>query len=449
LLRKREVTGYCRPVTSVVLRLLFVLVLLGPAAVAPGGVVFAQGQGGTLTVDSQAVTSHFPDTVDFSLRAHGFDTYRVELNYRLAGDPVTAQVEVPIDSQTANVSVQTTLDLATHYIPAGSEVIYYWTLTGDSNAPVYTPEQTFVMSDGRYHWQTLTDSGKRVSVHWYDGDQSFGRSLLTTASEALGRLQTEIQAGLERPANIWVYSTPDELLSALPHSSPEWVGGQAFPPLSLVLAAIAPGDTAGDEIKRIVPHELSHLLLYQATRNPYNTPPAWMDEGLAVHNQEVQDPSEERAVRDAAGRGTLIPLKALSGAFGADAEVATLSYGESRSVMEFVLGDKRYGPARFARTVAAFKDGVTYDDALKAGLGITVDELDRQWRDSLPYEVKPAATPAPGQGYTTRPGAGVNGDFGTSVWGTAAIMVVMGACLVLFLAGGVLTLVMLMRGRRA
>jgi hypothetical protein len=429
---------------------LFVVALLAMLFAAPGARVFAQGQAGSVTVDSQVAKPHFPETVDFSLRAHGFEAYRAELNYRLVGDPVTAQIEVPLEAQTANVSVQTTLDLSTHYIPPGTEVVYYWTLTGDTDQPVYTPEQTFTMPDERYHWQTLTDSGKRVSVHWYDGPQAFGRDALNTASEALGRLQTEIRVGLDRPASIWIYSTQDDLLGALPLNIPEWVGGQAFPDLSVVLAAIAPDESADEEVKRVVPHELSHLMLYQATRNPYNTPPAWMDEGLAVHNQEVQDPFEAQAVKNAASSGTLIPLKSLSGAFGADTDVATLSYGESGSVVGFILDDSRYGPDKFARTVASFKEGVTYDDALKAGLGITVDELDRQWRDSLPYEVKPQATAAPGQGqgYTTRP-SGPGTGIDTTVLGNAALLATLGACLVLFLAGGALTLVMLVRRRKA
>ena len=82
-------------------------------------------------------------------------------------------------------------------------------------------------------------------------------------------------------------------------------------------------------------------------------------------------------------------LKALSGSFGADEEMAVLSYAQSGSVVEFILDDPRYGPEKLARTVAAFKEGVTYDEALKAGLGVTVDELDEQWRQALPY--KPSA----------------------------------------------------------
>lgn len=431
------------------LRLLLVL-LVGFVWLLPlqGGRVFAQAVKPQLVVDNQAASPHFPDTVDFTLRAHGFEAYRADLNYRLVGDPVTSQVTVNLDSTSANINAQASLDLSTHYMPPGSTVVYYWTLTGDTAQAIYTPEKSFDLVDTRHHWQDLTDSKKQVSVHWYSGSQDFGKSLLDTSSEALGRLQTEIGAGLERPAGVWVYATQDDLLNALPKNLPEWVGGKAFPDLALVMAAIPDDLSSGDEIKRVVPHELSHLVLYQATRNPYNSPPAWMDEGLAVHNQEWQDPTEEAALKDAAAQGKVIPLKSLSGSFGADEAVATLSYAESRSVMDFVLSDSRYGSARFARTVAAFKEGVTYDDALKAGLGITTDELNREWLDTLPYKV---ATPGAqnGQGsssYVPRPAGDPGAIFGTA-WGNLAILAGVGVCALLFVLGGLLTLLALVRRR--
>ena len=57
------------------------------------------------------------------------------------------------------------------------------------------------------------------------------------------------------------------------------MGGKAFPELALVLAAIPDDETADSEIKRVIPHELSHLVLYQATRNPYNAPPPGSTKG--------------------------------------------------------------------------------------------------------------------------------------------------------------------------
>lgn len=343
----------------------------------------------SLVVDEQTATPKFPDRIDFKLKARGFQADRATLNYRLVGDPVTSGVQRKIDGSSATIEINLSLDLSIHYIPPGAEVAYYWTLQNTSGASEDTPAQTFKVLDERYNWRHLTNPEKRISVHWYEGSADFGKNLLDTASGALDRLQRDIGAGLQRPADIWVYATARDLRSALPYHTPEWVGGKAFPDLALVSAAIDDDETADLEIKRTIPHELSHLVLYQATRNPYNSPPAWLDEGIAVYNQETRYPDEEIALKEAAGKGRIVPLRALSGSFGADPETALLSYTQAGSVVEFILKDTRYGPEKLARTVAAFREGVTYDEALQAGLGITVDELDEQWRASLPYEIAP------------------------------------------------------------
>jgi hypothetical protein len=436
---RREYPGPCRAARTNTLLLLASLIVVLLLSVA--GVARAQ-TAQKLVVDSQTSILNFPDTVDFTLKAHGFETSRAELNYSVTGYSVTSGLNAALDAPASNLDLKVTLDLSTGYIPPGAEVVYYWTLSSDTDGDVYTPEKTFIMQDDRHAWQSLADAQKRVSVSWYDGDQQFGEALLTEASQALDRLQHDIGVGLARPASIWIYASQDDLLGALPRSNPEWVGGKAFPELSVVMADIANDTNAGDEIKRIVPHELSHLLLYQATRNPYNQPPAWMDEGLAVHNQETQDPAEEEALRQAAQAGKLVPLKALSGSFSADEQAAVLDYGESRSTLDFILSDNRYGPDKFARTVAAFRKGVTYDEAMNEGLGVTVDEIDAQWRQSLPYN-QPAASGSSPNAPATNPRTGPTLDLTT-----AGLLVALGACTALVLVAVVMVVIRLVKRTR-
>lgn len=396
----------------------------------------ALGTQHSVLVEEQSVEPHFPDNVRFRLKASGFETARAELNYRLVGDMVTAGVQADIEEVTSRPNLDVTLDLTTDYIPPGVEVEYYWTLTDEAGNTTDTPTATFKLVDEQYTWRSLSDPQGRVTVNWYEGGDDFGKLLLTVATGALDRLQNDIDVGLTRPAEIWVYATQDELLGALPVNIPEWVGGKAFPQLALVMAAIGDDDTAESEIKRTIPHELSHLVLYQATRNPYNVPPAWVDEGVAVYYQEAHDPAEEEALREAAENDALVPLLSLSGSFGAGEEAALLSYAESHSAVEFVLTDSRYGPEKLARTIAAFRQGVTYDEAFEAGLGATVEEIDEQWRASLPYEVKP-----PGE----RSASGRT-DLRRSVWDLLTWMV-LSIGTVFFAAGGLLTVILLMRRR--
>jgi hypothetical protein len=381
-------------------------------------------------VKAQDAAPHFPETIDFTLNATGFTAERAELNFSVLGESTTSGLTADLNEPTDTVETSVTLDLRTSYIPPGAQVTYYWKLTSPDGKTVDTPAKTFEMEDEGYNWRTLTDDKQRVRVHWYRGSSGFGHELLTAASDALNRLESQVSAGLPRRAEIWIYKDGEDLFDALPLHQPEWVGGQAYPDKGVILAAIADDEYADLEIKRTIPHEISHLVLYHAAKNPYNVPPAWLDEGLAVHNQDTPIPGSEESLQEAAEGGWLVPIKALSGSFGADEEAALLAYAESGSVVDFILSDPRYGHEKLAATVAAFKDGVTYDDALKAGLGITVDQLNEQWLDSLPYKVAPpGSAPRPVTQPNRLPG-----------WLEPLMYVAVGIFVVLFLVGGVVTL---------
>src|SRR5687767_5705109 len=330
------------------LTLLFALMLVViPSRVLAGSLTFPPAS--HVKVEVMEAAPNFPDTIDFVLRLKEYAAARAILNYKPVGRQITSEQEADIEATVPpGTDIRVTLDLSTHYMPPGVEVEYYWTLFDDAGGSTDTAVKTFKLLDERYSWQTYTDAESGLSVHWYsvrwqEGGSPFGEKLLETSTRAVERLQNEIGASLTRPAEIWVYNTQEELASALFEFNPEWVGAQAFPDLGLILAHISDDEAAEDEIKRLLPHELSHLVLYQATRNPYNTPPAWLEEGIAVHNQEVRYPDEEAALREAAEEGRLVPLKALSGSFGADEETSLLSYAQAGSVIDFVLEDSRYG----------------------------------------------------------------------------------------------------------
>ena len=112
------------------------------------------------------------------------------------------------------------------------------------------------------------------------------------------------------------------------------------------------------QISRVVPHEMTRLITYPASKNPYNTLPTWLDEGLATTNQETPDLRLRPLLYDAVTNGTLIPLSALNSPLPLDADKALLSYAESESVVGYIFN--AYRPGTMAALVAAFKDGLSY-----------------------------------------------------------------------------------------
>jgi hypothetical protein len=101
----------------------------------------------------------------------------------------------------------------------------------------------------------------------------------------------------------------------------------------------------------------------------------------------------------AAANGTLEPIPVLNSQFPYDAEGALLGYAQSESIVDFIAAT--YGDDAIARLIAVFREGVSYDEAVEQALGVTMEELDTQWRASI-QEAAEAA------------GAGTTGDNGTS-----------------------------------
>jgi hypothetical protein len=286
--------------------------------------------------------------------------------------------------------VETTfrLDTQVEFHSPGTEFHYYWTARDAAGRVAESPEQVLLYEDNRFVWQEV--STERIAVYWYEGEAAFGQMVLDTASRALDRLERDAGVEAEWLIRIYLYTSNRDFRGALGPNSAEWIGGQALPARAIIVANISPDDDW--EVRRMIPHEVSHLVLYQATHNPYAYNPNWLEEGIAVHNQEVADADFPYLVAEAARDGRLIPLRALSASFPSDTDLAILSYAESVSVVEFILD--RYGEEGLARLVAVFAEGETADAAVQRALGLSLDELEAEWRATLPAAER---TPVPGE----------------------------------------------------
>jgi hypothetical protein len=102
-----------------------------------------------------------------------------------------------------------------------------------------------------------------------------------------------------------------------------------------------------------------------------------------------------------------------------------------------------WGDEGMSKLLATLEEGVTYDDAIEQGLGITFDELDRRWREDLLADAQQVGATG-----ATRFGD----DGGVSPWGTigdalapASGTVVLGLVVLFALIAGLFSLV---RSRR-
>ena len=331
-----------------------------------------------LAVARNEAVSDFPNGMTFSLEAETADpVVGLELMYRAPGLE-TFSVELPaFESGTTELDVEHPIDLRAGDLPPGIDVDYHWRITEADGDIVETPEQTLLWADDRYDWTPL--AGPNVTVYAYNTDPAFQQAILDSAERTIANLAEAYDAEMDQPVRIWAYAGKDDLYGALAPNSEPWIAGAAYPGLHVIMAVLPPGDYS--ELGRVVPHEISHQVLHQATDNPFNAPPQWLDEGLATYWQESGRDRFYSYALQIGGTGQVPPLRTLNGIFPYDRDGATGAYALSLSAVMYILDT--WGDEGMAKLLATFDEGISHEDAVLEGLGITFDELDRRWREDL------------------------------------------------------------------
>jgi len=296
------------------------------------------------------------------------------------------------------ITLTATINLTETKLIPFSTVSYWWEVVDAAGNTARSTTQTLIYVDNRFAWHELTAGP--VRVHWYQGDSGFGSAAASAASEALPKIQQQIGVEPPSPLDVYVYASTDDLRSAVELAGREWLGGQARPELGVVLVAIPPGDSARLQMRRDIPHELTHLMTFVATTPNYEAAPRWLDEGLATLNEGDPNSTQAIAVQDAAAQNKLLPIEKLCGLFSTDASTALLAYGESRAVVQQIINE--YGSAGVQALLAAYRDGATCEGGVERALNTSLTGLEVKWRAQLqPSEITnpiASATAAPSTG---------------------------------------------------
>ncbi len=326
------------------------------------------------------MTVDFPDSLTFSMRASGDEIVHAEVFWRPAGSAATSMAEAVVTPGDP-ASAEHTVDTRVNYIPPGLNLEYFWRVTTSGGAIHQSETETTRYLDTRFEWSSL-ETGL-VNVYWYQGNDEFANNVSNAANRTLVRLFEQYGLATTKPMNIVVYANDRDFTGAMRPNSADWIGGVAYSGLSLIIVQLDPVSSANREIGRMIPHEVAHVVIHHAASNPYNSPPPWLDEGLATWIQETPDtrlaPILDRAVRE----GRLIPVPALRSSFPLDPDQAMLSYAQSVSVVEFLV--ETYGDETTGRLVTIYQDEVTHNQALEQVLGMSIEELDAAWKVWLDY----------------------------------------------------------------
>lgn len=331
------------------------------------------------TVEAETAVSYtFGQVMRFSLTAESEQP--IETAFLLFNTPTLAHtyvVEVDlVPSRT--VSLTHEISLPQVQLAPFTTVTYWWELsTGGHRTRVSGDSFTYV--DDRFHWQALTSED--VAVHWVEGDLSLGQTALDIVAQARPRLQDTIPVASAVPVRIYIYPSTADLRSALRLTGRDWVGANAHPQLGVLLVTAVNPRTATFDLGQSIPHELAHLLLYEATRPVYEQVPRWFEEGVATLAETVPNPDYDIVLQQAVAAQETIPFSTLCHSFPSDERRARLAYAQSASFVRFIQNN--HGNQALSQMVSVFADGADCKTAVQRVLGKSLDRLNAEWLERV------------------------------------------------------------------
>lgn len=271
--------------------------------------------------------------------------------------------------------VSITYDLSQQPIHPFARVYYWFELTRQDGSVHTTSSYWFDYLDNRFTWQT--NQSDLFEISWVDGDAAFGLKLQEIAREGLKKATTTLTVAPDLPIRIFVYPTVAALKEALNLSGQDWTAGHASPEIGVILVSNDNPTPERIEMERQIPHELMHILEYQATKGQYSNNPVWLSEGLATSVELYPDPDLQRVFNEAYANNSLFPFSSLCEGFPPDATDAQLAYAQSASFVNFLYG--RFGSQTILKLIENSTSGLTCENSVLTTLNSPLDQLQQEW----------------------------------------------------------------------
>jgi hypothetical protein len=359
--------------TLIALLTLFVVSLAGPTRASAAGI----------GVTENRVEHSFAQHVTFTLEATSdAEISQVYLFFRATYDEETEKTSIPLEEPAREIRVTYTHDVRRYPLPPFADITFWWQIEDAAGNQLKTAPEQFTYTDNRFRWKMVEASG--IFIHWMEGqgDPVFAQTALDIARASVKDIQAELRGPLPAPLDVFIYNSQSNLEAAMILTGRDWVGGQARPELGVVVIAVPPKQGYSSRMKRYLPHEITHLLVYElVSPQGYRNIPDWLNEGLATANEQLPTPEYALAVEEAREAGQLLSLEELCVPFSPDPRTAILSYAQSASVVRFIR--EEYGAEGIRRLLSAYADGASCRSGVEDALDVSFNKLENSWRVSL------------------------------------------------------------------
>lgn len=336
--------------------------------------------------------------IRFEVELQGSAPDRLELLMRTPYSESSFVVPVEPAGASATYDWDTSVD---HLTP-NTLVTYRWRATvGDE--VVLGPEETVRYEDDRegLDWQRaqLGDA----TVHWYGEAEAQARRFGELTADGVAQGEDLLGTRLAGPVDVFVYDSREDFFGALGPGAREWTGAAAYPELRTIFMWLGGGSSSYLEVAMV--HEVTHIVFFDATDNPFHEPARWLNEGIATWS-ESGDAGEQRGIVEfeASGAG-LFSFEAITAQFPIGERGGRLSYAQGTTMVDDIID--RHGREAIARIAAAYREGASDAEALEAGTGMAADELYAEFYAAFGVDVpQPIAAEPIAASDVDRPAAG-------------------------------------------
>ena len=330
---------------------------------------------GQIRVTSATHEVLFPDEVVFRLEAEADAVVTgVQLFYELERSGVSVYTYpsfVPGRSITAEFRLATS---GSRYVPPGVDIAYRYALTDAAGNTLESATYAVSLRDPAYTWDETLVGGILVLSH--DIAEARVREVAGSADRRLGEVRRVLGLDDAPVMKGLILSNHREADTTFPPVSAAATSGhlyEGFAFREFGLFALVGLDRDG------MVHEMTHLLLAEVLDKPLTRVPAWLNEGLAMYFEEGSF-RKRREVSEAIRDGSTLRIGAMSVVPGRPDDVR-LFYAQSWSLVNYVF--EAHGSAAVSELLGALDNGLRIESAVQNSLGVSMNQLEREWSTSI------------------------------------------------------------------
>lgn len=355
---------------------LFVIAILGLIILAPLG---------TLSVHAQDYDFNLEQQVDYQFGSHISFGASLQTSNKIARAVVfmrphsgeeTHILEVEVTESTAIQHLEAHADLHQFLIQPFGLITYWWQVDFVDGTSASSQAQEFRYDDNRFPWQQTTRD--RIMIFWIEGEKELAEGLLVLAQDTLADLRQSLGLAIPEHVTIYLYPSVGDLQSGLRIGGAPWIGAHTYPELGVVLLAAANGPESQIALERDLPHELTHLLLFQRMGNSYDNLPAWLSEGLATLQETQTNPAYRFELERAVEANALLTTESLCSSFPIAESDALLAYAQSASFTQYLLDV--YGMGGILQLLDAYQEGTTCTGGVQRIYQRPITQLEDEWK---------------------------------------------------------------------